>query len=61
MDHPSYLEQHREIVTPVLPEVSIRQGRGDHEGAADLVTQLRAKLDSLWAERMAEASREVRP
>jgi hypothetical protein len=61
MDHPTYLELHHELVTKVLPEVALRQSRGDHRSATDLVTALRAKLDALWAERVATAVQTVAP
>lgn len=61
MDHPTYLEQFNDIVTKVLPEVALMQGRGDHESATQLVTQLRAKLDDMWSQRVADAERGVAP
>ncbi|RAK51602.1 hypothetical protein [Phenylobacterium soli] len=61
MDHPTYLELFHETVIKVLPEVAIRQGRGDHDSAADLVTALRTKLDDLWAQRVVTAQQGMKP
>lgn len=61
MDHATYLEQHHEIVTKVLPTVRQRLAGGDYTSAADLFTKLDAKLDDLWKQRVEAAQREVAP
>lgn len=61
MTHTDYLEAYVSTCTKVLPEIAIRNAREDYPEAADLLTQLRAKLDSLWATYMATASAGVAP
>lgn len=61
MDHATYLEQHHEIVTKVLPTVRQRLANGDAESATDLLARLDAKLSDLWTQRQAAAQREVAP
>lgn len=61
MTHDQYLEAHHELTTKVLPEIAMRNGREDYTSSAELLTQLRAKLDSLWTEYVASVAPGVRP
>jgi hypothetical protein len=61
MDHPTYLEQHHEIVTKVLPTIRQRLAKGEYDGMAELFARLDAKLSDLWTQRQEAAQREVAP
>lgn len=61
MTHAEYLEAFHELTNTVLPEIALRQGRGDHDQATDLLTQLRAKQSDLWSQRVVTAQEGVNP
>jgi hypothetical protein len=61
MSNADYLERYHELTTKILSEIAIRNGRGDFEDSALLLTQLMAKQDSLWTQYMTSASAGVNP
>jgi len=60
-DHGDYLEASHESTLRTLAVVHMRLAKGDIDGALDLITKLRAHLDSLWDQRKEAAERLVKP
>jgi hypothetical protein len=57
--HGDYLEHAHESVVRSLATIHMRQARGDHAAATELVAKLRRHLDSLWDQRREVAVRGV--
>ena len=61
MTHAEYLDQHHELANAGLTVLATFLGRGDYAEAETALTNLRARLDALWAQRVADAQRTVNP